>query len=164
MPGPHGTGPEPVGDRVEEQSLQLAAVDRELRDGEAGIEPAGLAKDVAPVRRLVDQLARADADHVELIEESEAGEMPDRVRQDVDADAQLAHLAGALVDRRREALLVQRECEREPADAAADDRDVQTVRHAATPLAPQVSRERGGDEPDGSVLRPDRSSLKYWRV
>ena len=46
------------------------------------------------------------------------------VGQQGDAHAQLSHLGGALVDAAGDAALMQREREGEPADAAADDRDV----------------------------------------
>ena len=47
-----------------------------------------------------------------------------RVGQERDADAQLPHLRRALVHAAGDAALVQGEREGEPADAAADDRDV----------------------------------------
>jgi hypothetical protein len=53
-----------------------------------------------------------------------ARQLTHRVREQGDADAQLAHLRRALVDATGDAVLLQGKREGEPADAAADDRDV----------------------------------------
>ena len=58
---------------------------------------------------------------VEPLEEAEAAELGDRVRQRVDADAELADRIRLLVDLARNAARVQHQRGRKAADAAADD-------------------------------------------
>jgi NADP-dependent aldehyde dehydrogenase len=116
-------GPEPVEHRGQQDGLQVAAVDRELRVLVAG-EPAG--------RLGVDELAEAveegrfaggDTSRRQLLLEAEPGEDLRRVREDVDADAYGSYPGGGFVDFAVDAGVVQLEGKRQPADACSDDRD-----------------------------------------
>src|SRR5262249_62076736 len=84
--------------RLIDHALQFSAVDRELRHLVAGVEPARLAPDLLAEAIGVEQLVGADADGVEPLEQPQLGKLLDRVRQRVDADAQLAHRLRLLVD------------------------------------------------------------------
>ena len=104
--------------------MQPAAMDHHLRVLVAGVLAALL---------LVDELAEAveeaalavlDAGRQQLVRDTERGEFAHRMRQQRDADAELLHLRRALVDRAGDAAPMQVEREREPGDAAADDRDL----------------------------------------
>ena len=84
---------EPLDDRVADHALQPAAVDRELRHLVAGVEAARLAPDLLAEAVEIEQLVGADGGGVEPLEQAEAAELGDRVRQHVDADAELADRA-----------------------------------------------------------------------
>jgi hypothetical protein len=76
-------------------------------------------------KRLKKQLSRFSIPWLaSVLAEAERGELAHRVREQRDADSQLTHLRRALVDATGDAVLAQGKREGEPADAAADDRDV----------------------------------------
>jgi hypothetical protein len=86
-----------------------------------------------PARLGVDELAKAVEEAAlavldplarQRLAEPERGQLTHGVGQQRDPDSQLLHLGRALVHSAGDAALVQREREGEPADAAADDRDV----------------------------------------
>jgi len=56
----------------------------------AGIDAAGFAPDFLAVAIEIIKLVGADRDVVELLQQAEAGEFADRMRQRIDADAELA--------------------------------------------------------------------------
>ncbi len=116
---------EPLDGRVEQDLLQRAPMDRELRPGIAGREPACLSPDLlAPPRAVHERLGR-DGAPAQVVEQPERVELAHGVRQQVDADAERAHLAGGLEHVDLDTDLVEPERGREPADAAADHHDVQ---------------------------------------
>src|SRR5438874_5066461 len=82
--------PQPLLDGAVDDALQPAAMNRKLRDVVAGIDAAGLAPDFLTVAIEVVKHVSADRDIVELLQEAEAGEFADRMRQRIDADAELA--------------------------------------------------------------------------
>ena len=99
-------------------------MDRELRMVVAG----GAAE-----RLLVDQLAKAveeggigggDRDPRQFRFKSERGELARRMRKQIDADADLLDLGRGLENPARDAGLMQREPQRQPANAGTDDDDV----------------------------------------
>jgi hypothetical protein len=106
---------------VQQEHLQVAAVDGELRRGVAG---------EAAERLAVDELAEAveerrvrggDAGGGERRFEAEGGQLLGCVGQDVDADADRADLGGLLIDREGDAGFVQAEAEGQPAYSGAHD-------------------------------------------
>ena len=124
-------------ERIEQHHLQIAAMDRELRMVVAG----GAAE-----RLLVDQLPEAveegrvpglDRDFRQRVLKPERGQFLGRMRQQIDADADRADLGNGLVDAAGNPGLVQRQSERQAADAGADDDDLV---HVSVPL--------DGDETD----------------
>ncbi len=85
----------------------------------ARLAPDGLAEAVH-----VDEFAGADRDGVERRQQAEFGQFADRMRQRVDADADLSDFARLLVDGGTDAARVQHQGERETANAASDDDDL----------------------------------------
>src|SRR5204862_1215067 len=97
------------------------AMDRELRHVVARVEPARLAPDLLAEAIGVEQLVRADRHGVESFEQAELLELPDRMRQRVDADAKLANAISLFVDLAVDPARMQHERCCESADAPADD-------------------------------------------
>ncbi len=110
-------------DGVVDDFLQTAAMNGELRIVEARIEAAFLLPNLLPEAVDVDELLGADRGRVERRQETERGELLDRMRQRVDADADFADFVRLLEDRRLDAAPVQHEREREPANPAACNQD-----------------------------------------
>src|SRR5271155_4004264 len=115
---------EPRADRLIDHALQTAAMDGKLRYVVAGIEPARFAPDLLAEAVGVKQLIGAAAARIEPFQEPERGKLLDRVRQRVDADAELAYLIGLLEDFAVDAARVQHQRGGKTADAAADDDDL----------------------------------------
>src|SRR5262245_55021001 len=115
--------PKPFDGGIAQHALQATAVDRQLRHLVACLEPARLAPDLLTEAVGIDQLARAHADRVEALEQPELVQLGNGVRQHVDADAQLAHARGGLIDRARNFTCLEHQSEREPADPGPDDDD-----------------------------------------
>ena len=109
--------------RLEQPGLQVGAMDRELRRVVAGPAARRLAVDVLAEAIEERRLARDDGDALERLEHAERTKRRARVRQDVDADAQWTDLGGRFVDATGDAGAVQRQRQREAADAGADDGD-----------------------------------------
>ena len=107
--------------RVVDQLLQPAAMDRELRIVEAGVGAAQFAPHLLPEPADIVQLLGADPRRVERRQQAERGKLLDRVRQDVDADADLADLRRLLADDGLDAAPMQHQRERQPADPGPGD-------------------------------------------
>src|SRR3954469_9261267 len=101
--------------------LQLAAMDRELRHLEAGVGAALLAPDLLPETVKVEQLAGADRDRVEPLQQPKLLWLLDGMRQRVDANTELANGVGLLIDLAIDAARMQHQRRNEPANSAADD-------------------------------------------
>ena len=117
---------EPLADGVGERELQLTAMDRDLRPLVARLAAARLAPDRLAEAVEVRERRRRDALALDAVREAELGELAHRVRQQVDADAEGAQLADAVVD--PDVALADRvKAQRcgETADAGADDDDPQ---------------------------------------
>lgn len=138
-----------------QHALEAPAMDRELRHRMARMGAAQLAPDLLALAVVVAQFPGADRHPVEGGEQAEIGEFADRVRQGVDADPDLAHLRGLLVDLGPDAAPVQHQGGGEPADPGADDDDA----HGLTPpRAGAGNRPRAGRRsPRG---RPGRRSAR----
>src|SRR5712691_10293207 len=120
---------EPRPHRVIDDALQPAAMDGELRHVVARVGAARLAPDLLAEAVGVDQLVGPDRHRIETIEQAKPRQLLDRVRQGVDADAELADAVGLLIDFAVDAARMQHERGGETADTAADDNDL----HDATP-------------------------------
>ena len=114
-------GPDALLEGLVEYGLQIAAVDVEMRPIVAG---------VAAERLLVNELAEAvveagfeggDRDAREGVLEPEGCELARRMRQEADADPDRPDLRRGLIDAARDAALVERQRQTEPADAGPDD-------------------------------------------
>jgi hypothetical protein len=91
----------PLLHRAVDHALQSAAVDRKLRHIMAGTDAARLAPDFLAVAVEVIELVGTNSDIVEFLQQPEAREFPDRMRQGVDADTELSDLIGLLEFSRR---------------------------------------------------------------
>ena len=124
---------EPLDSGLMDHALQAAAVNRELRHLVAGIEAAFLVPNLLPMTGQVEQLVGADRDRVEPIEETDTGQLTDRMRQRVDADTELADGIGLFVNFALDAAGPQHERGGEATDTAADDDRL----HGQTPTRTQ---------------------------
>src|ERR1700728_5228616 len=80
---------EPRPHRLVNHALQPAAMDGELRNVVAGVEPARLAPNLLSKPVVVEQLVGPDCHGVQAVEQAEFGELLDGMRQRIDADAKL---------------------------------------------------------------------------
>ena len=125
--GAHGVGAEPRHHGTMQHPEQFAAVDRQLRPAIAGGESARLAPDALAVLGVVHDLGGGDGEREQFVEQSELGQLAHGVRQEVDADPELADRRRALVDLDLgDPGGVERQRERHATNAAPrdDDRDV----------------------------------------
>src|SRR5438045_7296926 len=106
---------------IEQDLLQRAAMDRELRPFVSGLQPAPFAPDRLAVLGEIGELAGAHAGRFQPVEQAELDQLAHRMRQHVDADTERLQLAHALEHARGNADLVQAERQRQPANAAARD-------------------------------------------
>src|SRR5260221_8172777 len=135
---------QPLLDRCMNYALQATAMDRELRHVMAGAEAARLAPDFLAVAIEIIQFIGADRDRVEPVQETEAGEFADRMRQRVDADAELADRVRLLVQLAIETPRAQHQRSGEAANAASDDdcfhQPNSTLRNSLSPLPARAGR------------------------
>ena len=120
---------QPRAHRVEDDTLQPATMNGKLRHVVTGVGAARLAPDLLAEAVGVDELVGPDRHRVEPIEQPEDRQLLDRMRQRVDADAELANAVGLLVDLAVDPAGMQHERGGETADSPADDDDL----HDATP-------------------------------
>ena len=88
MAGPDGIGTEPLTDRLQQDHLQRAAVDRVLRPTEAGRPTARILHDLLTILAQVFERARLDAVRRQRLAEPQLDEFARPVGQQVDADAE----------------------------------------------------------------------------
>src|SRR5260221_6362635 len=81
---------QPLLDGAMDHALQPAAMNRELRHVMPRIDAAGFAPDFLTMAVEIIKFVGADRDIVELLQQAEAREFADRMRQRIDADAELA--------------------------------------------------------------------------
>ena len=116
-----------------EQHVETAAVHRVLRPTITGLRAARLGIDVVSVEPDQRPFLRRQANLVEIGRaDAEIVKLAHRIRLQVDADAERAHLAHRLEDDGAHADLMERERGGQPADAATGDK-YRSVRHAALP-------------------------------
>ena len=126
---PPATTPPPGG--VPTLGLLASAVGGELRRVVAGMQAARLRPDRLPQVVHVGQAPGADCHGVELRQQAELGQLADRVRQDVDADAERAHLRRRFQHLAGDAAGVEHQRQDQAADAAARDEHRQGRRRRA---------------------------------
>src|SRR3954451_4647417 len=88
MAGEDVLWPQAFGRGIEQDLMQRAAMDRELRPFVSGLKPARLAPDRLAVLGEILELPGAHAAGVELVEQAEFDQFAHRMRQHVDADAE----------------------------------------------------------------------------
>src|SRR5215831_280215 len=102
----------------------------------------------APQRLAVNELAEAieenrltglDGDALELRRQAKTKELPGPVRQDIDAHAERPELGGRLEHPRRNAGLLERQRQRQAANAAADDDHIRS--HDSMLMAQRADHE-----------------------
>src|SRR6185369_11284227 len=106
---------------VEQELLEGAAMDRELRPFVAGFQPARLAPDRLAVLGEIGEFAGPHAAGVQSVHQPELDQLAHGMRQHVDADAEWLQLGDALEHFYGNADSVQAERQRQSADAAAGD-------------------------------------------
>jgi hypothetical protein len=144
MAGKNALLAEPVDRGIEQDLMQRAAVDRELRPFITGVQPARLAPDRFAVLGEISKFSGAHAERVKLIQQTQLDQFAHRMRQHVDADAERLQRGDAFEYFGRHADLMQAERQRQPADAAAGDENG----HGASP----------GDVIPGRALRANPES------
>src|ERR1700688_2973484 len=102
----------------------------------AGIDAAGFAPDFLAMAIEVIKLVGADRDVVELLQQAEAGEFADRMRQRIDADAEFADGVRLLEQFAADAAGPQHERRGKAPDTAADDNRL----HRPTPRTTLTQR------------------------
>ena len=88
MAGENILAAEPFDRGVEQNLLQRAAMDRELRPLVAGLDTAWFAPDRLAMFRKISELAGAYSRRVEPIVQAEFDQLAHRMRQHIDADAE----------------------------------------------------------------------------
>jgi hypothetical protein len=121
--GADDVGAQPLDHRVAQHALEDAAVDGELGHGMSGVQPAQLAPHLLAEAVHVDELVGAHRHRVQPIEQVQSLELADRVRQRVDAHAELADAGRLLEHPALKAAAVERQGRRQASDPAADDDD-----------------------------------------
>ena len=128
-------GPEPFTDEVEQRQLEASAVNRDLRDGVAGVKATWLTPDALTVPVEEAELARAHTEVRDPLERAQRIELRHRMREHVDADAERLDVPHRLVHLHVDPTLMEHERRRQPADAPADNDDSHSAdtTHAAGP-------------------------------
>jgi hypothetical protein len=114
-------------ERVEQHLLKPPAVRRELGIGIPGCGAPRLTPDLLAAVRAVEKEFGCHRSCPELVKEAQGAELPDGVRQKVDADAKGTQLVDGLVDLDVDTDLMEAERRRQPADPSAHDEDPQPV-------------------------------------
>src|SRR3984885_14870345 len=112
---------EPFLDRPENDVLQAPAVNRELRHVMAGVDAANVAPDFLTMAVEIIKHVGADRDVIELLQKNEACEFANRMRQGVDADAELADGFGLFEQFAADAACPQHQGRGQTANAATND-------------------------------------------
>src|SRR5579862_2786710 len=122
---------EPSADRLVDHALKSSAMDRELRDIVASVEPARLAPDLLPKAVGVEQLVSADRNRIKAFEQAEFGQFLDGMRQCIDTDTKFPDGICLLKDFAVDPARVQHKGRHKSADAGPNNNDL----HGQTLLA-----------------------------
>ena len=142
--------PEPFDRGVEQDLLQRAAMDRELRPFVTGLDAARFAPDRLAVLGEVGEFLGADGGCIKRVLQAEFDQFAHRMRQHVDADAERPQLGHAFEDPDGNADLVQAERQRQPANATTRDENS----HVTPPLLPPRHDMRGGKGATAKTAEP----------
>ena len=136
MAGDEVVGAQPLAHGVEQHLVQVGAVDREMRPLVPGSQPPGLAVDQLAVAGEEGVVLRLAGDRRQRVLQAQRAELLDRVRPEIDADPERMDLGRRLEhpDAPGAAAGVDRERQRQAADAAADNDDV----HRSSLAAPSA--------------------------
>ncbi|MDA4084743.1 hypothetical protein MHAS_01664 [Mycolicibacterium hassiacum DSM 44199] len=122
--GPHGIAAQPLTYRGEQQHLQAAAVNRQLRVRIPGRQAARFDEQQRTVGAVVADRRRGHGSVRDDVPQSQTVQLAHGVGEQVEADTQRAQLSGALEhDDVVETALLQEECRGEAADPGAGDGD-----------------------------------------
>ena len=133
-------GADPLAHGSQQHGLQISAMDRQLRRRMTCPAAEGLAVDELAEAVVEGSVACDDRDALEVGKDAERLQHRARVWQDIDADAERPDLGGRLVDPAGDVRAVQRQRERQAADAGADDGDLV----AASASCANSGHDRGG--------------------
>src|SRR5580704_1640859 len=142
--GVNGFLAEPLLDGLKDHVLQPAAVDRELRHVMAGVDAANVAPDLLAMAIEIIKHVGADGGVVEFLQETEASQFADRMRQRVDADAELADGVGLFEQLAADAARPQHQGRGQATDTAADDNRLHRLNSTYSPndTSPHLRGER----------------------
>src|SRR6188472_220206 len=135
VPGLDPRFAEPLARRTQQNHLQIAAMNRELRPGISRRQPARLAPDFLPELVEVDELVCCHGTIGQRIKETALAEHPARMRKQIDADPERTQFLDRFIDTRLDANAVELERSGEPRDAGADDDHVHNRPASELPLA-----------------------------
>ena len=136
----HRVRSQPALDRVGQDLVQVGAMDGEMRVFVAGEAAAGLGEDGLAVPVEIGEFARLDAIALQGRLEAQRGQLPDRVRQHVDADAERPELRRGFVHPTGQAPGMKRQRQGKAADSAPDDEYVRLFAgHRTTMSVPCVA-------------------------
>ena len=136
----------PGAHRLIDHALQPAAMDRELREFIAGVQPAGLAPDLLAEPVGVEKLVSADRNRIEALEQSKLGQFLDGMRQRVDADAKLADRVRLLEDFALDPARMKHQRRYQAADAAAGDDHLHKTLPQPTRVITDSQSAAGGEK------------------
>src|SRR6202044_2140299 len=124
--------PDAVAQGLQQQHLQLSAMDRVLWPTISGQQPSWLAANQLPEFVEKAQFPRCQADLSQCVREPKLGKFAHRRRLQIDAHAKRSGVAHRLVHTDRDAGLMQAERQAEPTNAAAGNDDLHVLHLAAT--------------------------------
>jgi hypothetical protein len=128
MAGDDGLRPEPLPDLAQQDFMQPAARDRNLRPAVTGGPAARLGPDQLAVLVVERKLLRKDAGLGQRVAQAERGQLAHRIRLQIDAVAERGERRHRIIDAASDADLVQAERQRQSGYAAADDDDLHSVK------------------------------------
>jgi hypothetical protein len=136
MAGVQCCASEPIDHRTSQHSLQVAAMDRELRHLVTGLYPARFAPDLLSEAVGIDQLARADSNIIESRKEPKFSQLSNGMRQYIDSDSKFSDFWRRLIDVALDSARMQHQAESEPTNTTSDNDDM----HRTFPFQAELRR------------------------
>ena len=118
--GKYIVGADPLLHRGQQDHLQIATVDRVLRPGISGGEPAWLGPDQLAELVVIAEFRGLDRRRSQCVAEAELDQFAHRIRLQIDADAERLDVDGQFVDLRIDAGRMKAERGRKSANAGPD--------------------------------------------
>lgn len=125
MTRPDRIRPKAAADFALENSMKHTAMDGYLRPGVAGLKASGLPPDSLSMFAEVQKLCRFDPCREQAFRKAQFGQNTDRVGQQVDPNAPLAHGAHGLIKDGFVAFVIESQGRDQTADPSTDDYDLQ---------------------------------------